>query len=51
VGYPGYHRDDWESYQVRIDGAGRASVRASSHYDYQWCKQRRCRNTWGDWTG
>ena len=50
-GYPGYHRDDWESYQVRIDAAGEASVRASSHYDYQWCKQLRCRNTWGPATG
>jgi hypothetical protein len=50
-GDPGYHRDDWESYQVRIDRSGRASVRASSHHGYQWCKQRRCKNRWGSWTG
>jgi hypothetical protein len=49
--YPGHHPDDWESYQVRIDPAGRATVRASSHYWYQGCKQRRCRNRWTPWTG
>jgi hypothetical protein len=49
--YPGYHRDDWESYQVRIDGRGRASVRASSHGGYQWCKEARCSNRWGGATG
>jgi hypothetical protein len=49
--YPGYHADDWESYQVRIDPAGRASVRASSHHDFQWCKQLRCMNEWGPSTG
>lgn len=49
--YPGFHRDDWESVQVRIGRDGRASVRASSHHGYQWCKQRRCRNAWGEWTG
>ena len=49
--YPGYHRDDWESYQVRIDAAGRADVRASSHHAYQGCKQRRCKNRWTPWTG
>lgn len=49
--YPGYHADDWEHYQVRIDAAGAATVRASSHYNYQWCKQLRCRNTWGPPTG
>jgi hypothetical protein len=50
-GYPGYHRDDWESYQVRVDRHGRANVRASSHGHYQGCKQRRCRNRWTAWTG
>jgi hypothetical protein len=50
-GYPGYHPDDWESYQVRIAPDGSARVRASSHHDYQGCKQRRCRNTWTGWTG
>lgn len=49
--YPGYHADDWEHYQVHIDGAGDVAVRASSHYDYQWCKQLRCRNQWGPPTG
>lgn len=50
-GYPGFHQDDWESYQVRIDGQGRVLVRASSHTGYQGCKQRRCRNRWFRWTG
>jgi len=49
--YPGAHKDDWESFQVRIDSAGRARVRASSHHWYQGCKQRRCRNTWTPATG
>lgn len=49
--YPGYHADDWEHYQVRIDAAGEPAVRASSHHNYQWCKQLRCRNTWGPPTG
>ena len=49
--YPGYHPDDWESVQVRIGRDGRVSTRASSHHGYQWCKQRRCKNTWGDWSG
>ena len=43
--------DDWEC----VPGAHRPRrprrVRASSHHGYQWCKQRRCRNTWGPWTG
>jgi hypothetical protein len=49
--YPGYHEDDWEGYQVRIDAAGNASVRASSHHGYQGCKQSRCHNKWTPWTG
>jgi hypothetical protein len=52
--YPGYHRDDWESVQVRIDDAtGAARIRASSHGWYQGCKEERCRNTWtrfGGWS-
>jgi hypothetical protein len=48
--YPGFHRDDWEGYQVRID-AGHASVRATSHHGYQGCKQSRCHNRWTPWTG
>ena len=45
--YPGYHRDDWEGYQVRIDGRGRVAVRSSSHGHYQYCKGKRCHNRWG----
>jgi hypothetical protein len=51
AGYPGFHPDDWETYQVRIDRRGRAAVRSSSHAHYQYCKQRRCRNRWGPSTG
>jgi hypothetical protein len=37
AGGRGYHRDDWEGYQVRIGPHGDASARASSHrgYNYQ----------------
>jgi hypothetical protein len=49
--YPGYHPDDWESVQVRIGRDGRVTTRASSHHGYQWCKQHRCKNEWGPWTG
>ena len=49
--YPGYHVDDWESYQIRLDAGGRALVRASAHEGYQGCKQRRCRDRWTPWTG
>lgn len=49
--YPGFHEDDWESYQVRIDKAGRVWVRASSHHGYQGCKQRECQGRWFRWTG
>ena len=37
--YRGFHADDWEGYQVRVDRDGRAAVRATSHGHYQWCKQ------------
>jgi hypothetical protein len=37
--------------QVRIGRDGRVRTRASSHHGYQWCKQRRCKNDWGPWTG
>jgi hypothetical protein len=47
-GYPGYHRDDWEGYVVRLEPDGSASVRASSHGHWQGCKERDCR---GEWTG
>lgn len=49
--YPGFHEDDWESVQVRIDGSGSAGMRASSHHWYQGCKEKRCRNRWTPWTG
>ncbi len=49
--YPGYHPDDWESVQIRVGRDGRVRTRASSHHGYQWCKQHRCANTWGPWTG
>jgi hypothetical protein len=50
-GYPGYHRDDWEGYFVRVSAGGEAFVRASSHHGYQGCKERVCRNRWTPWTG
>jgi hypothetical protein len=49
--YPGFHADDWESVQVRVDDAGAARMRASSHHWYQGCKHRRCRNRWTPWAG
>ena len=50
--YPGHHRDDWESVQVRIDDeTGAARMRASAHGWYQGCKERECRNEWTPWTG
>ncbi|CAN5239451.1 hypothetical protein BH20ACT20_BH20ACT20_03210 [soil metagenome] len=50
-GYPGYHRDDWEGYHVRIDRSGQAHVRSTSHGHYQWCKQSSCHDLWGPRTG
>jgi hypothetical protein len=35
---PGFHPDDWEGYQVRIDRDGTRSVRATKHGGYTWCK-------------
>lgn len=35
-GKAGYHRDDWESYQLRIEPGGGALVRASSHRGYNY---------------
>ena len=34
LGAAGYHRDDWESYQVRINPDGTVDARASSHNGY-----------------
>jgi hypothetical protein len=44
--YPGLHRDDWESFQVRLDPGGEVWVRASSHGHYQGCKWSDCRGRW-----
>jgi hypothetical protein len=49
--WPGYHRDDWESVQVRLDPDGSAWVRASSHGHYQACKEEECRNRWSSHRG
>jgi hypothetical protein len=49
--YPGFHRDDWESFQVRLDPDGDVWVRASSHGHYQGCKWSRCRNRWFEGSG
>jgi hypothetical protein len=49
--YPGFHRDDWEGYQVRLREDGEPVVRATSHFGYQGCKLRSCSNRWADWTG
>ena len=48
-----FHPDDWEGYQVRVDGNGRKSVRATAHGGYQWCKWllvKAC-HRWGSSTG
>jgi hypothetical protein len=34
LGDKGFHKDDWESYQVRIDPDGTVDARASSHNGY-----------------
>src|SRR5215218_8527807 len=37
---PGYHLDDWEGYQVRIDADGTTSARSTRHGGYASCKGR-----------
>src|SRR5436190_4732838 len=49
--YPGFHRDDWEGYQVRLGADGRVVVRATSQDGYQSCKQKQCHNKWTRITG
>ncbi len=49
--YPGFHQDDWESVQLRLDADGSAWMRVSSHGRYQGCKQRFCRGDWVRSTG
>jgi hypothetical protein len=44
--YPGFHRDDWESYFVRIDPDGDVLARASAHGHWQGCGERECRDRW-----
>jgi hypothetical protein len=51
AGYPGFHPDDWEGYQVRVDRDGRTFARATSHGHYQGCKQAACHNRWVPATG
>lgn len=36
AGDAGYHRDDWESVQIRIDPDGSVDERASSHHGYNY---------------
>jgi len=36
AGGAGYHRDDWESVQIRIGSDGRVDQRASSHHGYNY---------------
>jgi hypothetical protein len=50
-GDPADHPDDWEGYQVRVGADGQALVRATSHHDYQGCKESQCKNRWIGWTG
>lgn len=45
--YPGFHLDDWEGYEVRIDSRGRAMVRSTSHGGLQYCKWSECRGQFG----
>jgi hypothetical protein len=44
--YPGYHRDDWEGYEVEIGRRGLVRVRSTTHGGWQWCKKG-CRGKWG----
>lgn len=44
--YPGFHRDDWEGFFVRVDPDGSTWVRASSHGHFQGCKWRVCQDEW-----
>jgi hypothetical protein len=49
--YPGYHPDDWEGYQLRVEPSGALFARATSHGHYQGCKQAACHNRWVRATG
>jgi hypothetical protein len=54
-GYPGLHADDWEGYQIRLDGSGRALARATAHHGYVYCDGAPitvgCAHGWGPATG
>jgi hypothetical protein len=50
AGYPGFHLDDWEGHEVRVDRDGRVSVRSTTHGGWQWCKSG-CKGKWGPRTG
>lgn len=49
--YPGFHLDDWEGYEVRLDRRGHAGVRSTSHGGLQYCKWSECRGRFGPNTG
>ena len=49
--YPGYHLDDWEGYEVRIEPNGSVWARATAHGHYQGCKEAICENRWMRPTG
>jgi hypothetical protein len=44
--WPGFHYDDWEGYQLRLEPDGDVWARATSHGHWQGCKQPGCRNRW-----
>ena len=48
VGAKGFHRDDWESYQVRVDAGEGAEARASSHHGYNY---KQGSSNWGSDAG
>lgn len=48
--YPGFHRDDWESVQFRVERDNRLSVRISSHGGYARCEPA-CPDGWRAPTG
>jgi hypothetical protein len=46
--WPGFHADDWEGFQVRVQRGGKISSRASAHGSYRGFKDSA---GWGPWTG
>lgn len=48
LGEKGYHRDDWESVQIRIGPDGEVDQRASSHHGYNYARSVA---NWGSDTG